>query len=67
MDTLLTWLIAALVLGFFVIRYWRAPSSLVPRTRVRYYLAALFALAELAGVGLLIWGLTQIPLRPVAR
>ncbi len=24
MDTLITWLIAALVLGFFVIRYWRA-------------------------------------------
>jgi hypothetical protein len=52
---------------YIVIRYWRAPSSLVPRTRVRYYLAALFALAEMAGVGLLIWGLTQIPLRPVAR
>lgn len=24
MDTLLTWLIAAMVLGFFVVRYWRA-------------------------------------------
>ncbi|HEX4068329.1 MAG TPA: NAD(P)-binding domain-containing protein [Acidobacteriaceae bacterium] len=24
MDTLLTWLIAALVLGFFVVRYWRS-------------------------------------------
>lgn len=42
---------------YFVIRYWRAPSSVVPRTRVRYYLAALFALAELSFVGLIIWGI----------
>jgi hypothetical protein len=43
---------------YFVIRYWRAPSSLVPRTRIRYYLAALFALAELAFVGFIIWGIS---------
>jgi len=43
---------------FVLIRYWRAPSSLVPRTRFRYYLAALFALAELTLVGVIIWGLT---------
>ena len=44
---------------YFVVRYWRAPSSLVPRTRVRYYLAILFALAELTLVGFVIWGLTH--------
>ena len=42
---------------YFVIRYWRAPASLVPRTRLRFYLAALFATAELTGVGFLIWGM----------
>jgi hypothetical protein len=44
---------------YFVIRYWRAPSSLVPRTRIRYYLATLCALAELTGIGFIIWGMTH--------
>jgi hypothetical protein len=45
---------------YFVIRYWRAPASLVPRTRIRYYLATLFALAELTGIGFIIWGMTHL-------
>jgi hypothetical protein len=45
---------------YLVIRHWRAPSSLVPRTRVRYYLAALFAVAELVGLGLVIYGVVQV-------
>jgi ribosomal protein S27E len=40
---------------YVVIRRWRAPGSVVPRTRVRYYLAALLALAEIAGIGFLIF------------
>ncbi len=40
---------------FLVFRWWRAPGSIVPRTRVRFYLAALFALAEITGAGSLIW------------
>ena len=40
---------------WIVFRRWRAPSSAVPRTRVRFYLAALIALAEIAGIVLLIW------------
>jgi hypothetical protein len=40
---------------YLVFRYWRTPGSLVPRTKVRFILAALFALAEIAGVGWLIW------------
>jgi len=43
---------------YTVIRRWRAPSSVVPRTRVRFYLAALFALAEIVGIGFLIFLLT---------
>jgi hypothetical protein len=37
---------AALVLCFV---WWRRPASLVPRSRVRFVLAALFALLEIAG------------------
>lgn len=34
---------------YVTIRYWRAPSSLVPRTKVRFVLASAIALLELAG------------------
>jgi hypothetical protein len=34
---------------FIVVRHWRSPLSVVPRTRVRYVLAALFAIAQIAG------------------
>jgi DNA-directed RNA polymerase subunit RPC12/RpoP len=30
-----------------IVRRWRAPGSVVPRTRIRFYLAALFALGEI--------------------
>jgi hypothetical protein len=33
----------------------------LPRTRVRFYLAALFALAEQAGVVVLIWAIARLP------
>jgi hypothetical protein len=46
---------------YVVIRRWNAPLSIVPRTRVRFYLAALFALAELAGAGFLIWAFVRVP------
>ncbi len=53
-------LFAAPAALYLVIRYWRAPSSVVPRTRVRYYLAALFAVAELVGVGFVIYGVVKV-------
>lgn len=46
---------------YVVIRRWRAPRSLVPRTRARFYLAVLFAMAELVGMAALIWTLVQLP------
>jgi hypothetical protein len=46
---------------YVVVRRWRSPGSLLPRTRVRFYLAALFALAEIAGMAVLIWMLVQLP------
>ena len=45
---------------FVVIRRWRAPGSLVPRTRVRFYLAGLFALAEIVGMGFVVWAILQV-------
>jgi len=46
---------------FIVIRRWNAPLSILPRTRIRFYLAAGFALAELAGFGALIWAIVRLP------
>jgi hypothetical protein len=48
---------------FIVFRRWNAPRSILPRTRIRFYLAALFALAEIAGIAFVIWTLVQLPSR----
>lgn len=34
---------------FVAIRYWNAPSSLLPRTKIRFILAILFAVLEILG------------------
>jgi hypothetical protein len=44
-----------------VIRHWRTPLSIVPRTRIRFVLAAIFALAEIVGIGLLIFVIARLP------
>ncbi|HTS76455.1 MAG TPA: hypothetical protein VMG40_09645 [Bryobacteraceae bacterium] len=46
---------------YTIVRRWRTPLSIVPRTRVRYYLAALLALAEIAGAVLLIGAIMRLP------
>src|SRR6185437_16399590 len=60
---LLIWpaIISAPAALFVVVRRWRAPISVLPRSRVRYYLAALFAVAEIVGIGFVIWGIARIP------
>lgn len=50
-----------------VFRRWRSPSSIVPRTRIRFYLAAILALAEIAGIIALIWAIVQVPSRRGTR
>jgi hypothetical protein len=41
---------------YVVLRYWNAPRSLVPRTRLRFILALLLAAAQVAGWAvLLVW------------
>jgi hypothetical protein len=51
---------------YLVVRHWNSPRSIVPRTRIRFYLAALFALAEIGGLGFLIVTLVRFlpSLRP---
>jgi hypothetical protein len=34
---------------FVVIKYWRKPLSILPRTRIRFVIAGLFALAQICG------------------
>jgi len=43
------------------VRRWNAPLSILPRTRIRFYLAALFALAEIAGIVFLVWAIVRLP------
>lgn len=42
-------LITAPVTLFVAIRYWNAPRSLVPRTKIRYVIAIILALAQISG------------------
>jgi hypothetical protein len=45
---------------YVALRYWKAPASLVPRTRYRFVLALLVAIAQLAGWGFfLVWFLSR--------
>jgi hypothetical protein len=49
---------------YIAIRHWRSPTSILPRNRVRYWLAIVFALAEIGLVlffiGTLIWFVPQV-------
>lgn len=60
LPALLIWpvLVGAPAALYVVIRRWRAPGSIVPRTRARFYVAAVLALSELVGIGAIIYGLT---------
>ena len=55
---LLIWpftLITAPAALYVVFRYWRAPLSILPRTRVRFVIAGLLALAQIGGWALLFY------------
>ena len=40
---------------FVAIRYWKAPGSVVRRSKIRFVLAIVIALIEIAGWGILLW------------
>jgi hypothetical protein len=50
---------------YVVIRHWRTPMSILPRTRLRLWIALLLALAQIGGmialVALFIWVVPQLP------
>lgn len=52
---------------YIVIRRWRAPLSILPRTRIRFVLAALFALGEIGFIGFMIWAMTMAVRQGVPR
>ena len=62
-PALLIWpaIVGAPTALFIVFRRWRTPLSILPRTRIRFYLAALFALLEIVGIGFLIWAIARLP------
>ena len=41
--------ITAPLVIFMTIRYWKAPSSIIPRTKVRFVVAAIIAVLQIAG------------------
>lgn len=45
---------------FWVARNWNRPRSIVPRSRIRFYIAALLAVAEMIGVTLLIVAIARV-------
>jgi ribosomal protein S27E len=63
LPALLFWpaLVSAPAALYVVVRRWKTPLSILPRTRTRYVLAALFALAEIVFIGVIIWTLAQAP------
>jgi len=52
---------------FVVVRRWNAPSSVVPRTKIRFLLAALFAVAEIAFFIFVIYMMIQVSARGPRR
>jgi len=54
-------LIGAPVAIYVAIRYWKAPGSILPRTKIRFVMAILLALGQLALMGALILAIARAP------
>jgi hypothetical protein len=69
LPALLFWpaLVGAPYSLFIVFRRWGAPSSVVPRTKIRFILAAIFAFAEIGFIIFVIYMLTQVALKGPRR
>ena len=53
-------LIGAPLALYVSIRYWKAPTSILPRTKVRFLLAIVLALGQLALMGFIIYAFIQL-------
>jgi uncharacterized paraquat-inducible protein A len=69
LPALLFWpaLIGAPWALFLVVRRWNTPLSIVPRTKIRFILAALFSLSEIAFVIFAVYMITQVALKVPRR
>jgi hypothetical protein len=59
---LLVWpvtLVTAPIAMFLAVQSWRKPGSLLPRTRIRAYLAILIGLLQMGGWGFLVWNIIE--------
>ncbi|SRR5579864_1679624 len=54
-------IVGAPVAIFMSIRYWKAPGSILPRTKIRFLVAILLALGQLALIGALIYAMARAP------
>ena len=46
---------------YICVRYWKAPGSIVPRTKIRFLVAILLAIGQLVLMGALIYNLARAP------
>jgi hypothetical protein len=53
-------LIGAPLALYVSIRYWKAPTSILPRTKVRFLLAIVLALGELALIGAILYAFVHV-------
>ena len=53
------WIFTAPATIFLSLRYWRRPTSIIPRTKVRFILAMLIALLQLALIGLFVYSILR--------
>ena len=52
-------LITAPLSIFIAVRFWKKPGSILPRTKIRFVLAIMFSLLQLAGWGLVLFEIAQ--------
>lgn len=54
------WIFTAPATIFLSIRYWSRPSSIIPRTKVRFIVAMLIALLQLTALAFLVYSWTRV-------
>jgi hypothetical protein len=62
LPALLFWpvLVTAPLTLFWVIRHWNSPGSILPRTRIRFYFAAVIAMSQIGFIVVLIVAILQV-------
>ena len=61
-PALMVWpvLITAPLTLFWIVRHWNSPGSILPRTRIRFYIAGLFAVGEIGLVIAIILAILKV-------